>query len=835
MAYERPHPATQPTERRRTRRALVVVLTLATLLLSLYALPLLPPVRAWLLGLAQDAASRTGFTVRFERSAGNLWHGLTLSGVRVTGPGVDAELERVALGYALGALPTGTLPLGLELSGVRGDLHVGALADALRAETGAPRGPLRVTPVLRRAEVADVALTVDGTPLDVADLRLTDLTVQQRGERVAFGAALTAGEDPEREARASVRGSGTLAPLTLEADVHADVALARPFFDGLEGGTLAGTVRVDEGGATGELRLEGGAVTLAGIELEGVSGPVRLRGRALEAELSGRALGGPLSGTAAVDLEAQRWEAAVTGDAALAEAAAWLAAGRAPLSPEALGELLGLSGRADVALTASGWQDVTLSGTAVGAGALRGAPLRDLRVDFGFETATGARASATGRLGGAPFRFSLTPADEGFWVRASGAGLPLAAGVAADLELDLTGGEAGLTGGAALALESEALGREAQLELRAQADGDTWRLQASGADGQGARLAGEATLAGEALTGALSVSALELPGVAAPVDATLRADGPLGALPLTLELAGDSGVRLGAGGVTLADDLSGSARATLAGTTLEGLTGRFGPLALTGALDLAGRAGELAYTLEPTPLAGRAAGRVGVRGGTLTLADGELTARGTLQGAGLRGAGVTLPTLDAPFTVTLGGDAPSATLRDPAQGVALELGAGRLRGAFEGTPVGALGETFAVTGTLEAALGALTDTLALDLRASAPGTQLTVTGDAAQLGLELAAEAGATLAGRTLGAPLTLAGEGSLRAGRAALAGALGAVGLELAVRPDAAGALQADATLRDGESALRARLGGEGAQPGDWTTDGTLPLGGSARRSGCR
>lgn len=806
-----------------TRRVLAVVGVLAILLLA-YLLPLLPPVRAWLLGFAQDAAARAGYDVAFQGSAGNLWHDLRLTGVTVTGPGVDAEVDRLALGYALPALVTGTLPLDLELSGVRGDVRVDDLTAALAPDAppaAEPGGGPRVTPALRRAVVSGVDLTVDGTPLNLGHLRVEDLAVRQQGARLEFSGALASGD-----AGAEVQGEGTLSPLALDADVRADVALGRPFFDGLEGGTLSGTVRVDEAGATGDLELAGGAVTLVGLELQGVSGPVRLRGRSLTTDLTGRALGGPLSGTASVDLEAQRWQADVTGDAALAEAALWLAEGRVPLGAEALRDLLGLSGRADVSLTAGGWQDVSLSGTATGSGELRGERLTDLQVDFGFETDVGTRAEASGALGGAPFSFALTPAGGGFRVQADGAALPLADGVTGGVQLDLTSGEGGFTGAAALSLEGEAFGRTPELELRAQAQEGAWRVRASGTDGQGAQLSGEASLQGGAVTGDLSVGALELPGLEGPVNARLRADGPLGALPLSLELSGPDGVRPSAGGVTLGGDLSGSATATLAGSTLEALSGEFGPLTLGGTLDLGARSGDLSYTLGLTPLEGRAAGRAGVQGGTVTLTDGALTATGTLRSEGLGGAGVTLPDLTAPFS--LAGTAPgdwSATLQDPAQGVDLALEAGTLRGTLDGTPVGALGETFAVSGDATAALDALTDTLALDLQAAAPSTQLSVTGDAARLGLELRSEAGATLAGRTLGAPLTLSGEGSLRAGRAALSGALGEVRLELQGRRDEAGTFEADATVTDGENTLRTRLGGEGASPGDWTTDGTLPL----------
>jgi len=604
----------------------------------------------------------------------------------------------------------------------------------------------------------------------------------------------------------------TLDPLDLTARVErADVALAQSLFEGAEGGYLTGTVRADEAGVAADLELHEGEVSVVGLDMEGVEGPVRFRDGKLTTNLTGRALGGPVQGTATVDLAAQRWRADVTGDAALREAAAWLGPESLPL------DALDLTGRADMDLTLSGWQDVTLTGAAAGRGSLRGEPLRDLQVDFGFETGVGTRAEGSGRLGGAPFSFALTPQGEGFTVRAQGEDLPLAEGFVADLGATLEGGDGGLTGTTNLQLQGQAAGRQLTLDANATTEGEGWTVDLSGEDDRGGRASGQVRLQEGTVRGEVNLDGLSLPNLSGPVDATLRADGPLERLPLELSL---DDVQPEVGGVRTQEDLSGTVRGTLRGTQLEGLSGQLGPLSLEGSLDLAAREGRLSYDLAPTPLAGRAAGRVGAREGRLTLEDGELRTQARLQTEGVRGAGVGLPDLNAAVSVG-GGEALSASVRDPEAGLDVSLQEGTLTGTLKDTPVDALGAQFTLNGEVEGRTEALLDTLIFDLQAQAPETTLSLQGDAENAQVSLNSEAGATLAGRTLQEPLDLSGEASLRERQAALSGTLGALGLEVNARRDASGDLETTAGLRSGGENFRAEF----RSPASWETEGTLPL----------
>ena len=835
------------------RRVPVIV---GALLLALFFAPQLPPVRDALLRRAVRFAAEQGYTVTYQKSAGNPWYGVNLGGVDVNGPGVDASAESLRVGYTLPALVTGVLPLRADVAGVRGSVDLDALPEAAPEPQAEPRRP-RVRPLLSRADVSDVDLEVKGAPFSVPDGKITNLEVEQDGDALVFGAAVAV-----QDAVAEVSGRATLAPFKLDMAVErADVTLAESYFGGLDGGTLSGTVAVDENGTRADLELQDGQVALVGLDLANISGPVRVRGQKLTTELTGRALGGPLFGEATVDLGAQRWQADVTGDAELADAIRWL--GRDRLAPGVVAALAP-SGSAAVSLSASGWQQLTVSGTATGQGDLLGEPLRDLDVNFGFKSGQSTTATGAAQLGGAPLSFSLTPEEQGFSLRADGKDLPLhglADGLtddlAGDLNVDLTQRGGVLSGTAALDLDGRAGGRAVRGRVQATTEGRAWQLDVSGQDALGARASGQFELEDGALKGAADVRGLELPGLANPVTLNARADGPLTDLPLTLSAGGPQGVRAEAGGVRADADFSGEATATFKGGTLGGIEGNFGPLALSGSLN------DLRYTLAPTEVSGRASGEVAVQEGRLTRAAGRLESTARLETKNLRSANVTLPNLNAEVSLGQGGPnqkasarEPStepaqgaspkqrssakqnssftATLKDADAGIDVELRDGTLRGELNGARVGALGDTFAVTGEVSGQAAKLTKTLKLDVRAqtsgevstesgtrNSPVTTLRAVGDAKRTRVSVDAEKGATLAGRTLGGALELSGDASLTERRADLSGTLGGVGVKVDAAPNKDGRIRTQAGLKAGGDVFEA--GFDSLER--WETDGTLPL----------
>ena len=814
------------------KRRLLVALGVLALL---FFLPGLPPVRNALLHWGASLAARAGYTVSYGTSSGNLLYRVGVGNLKVTGPGIDVRAESASLGYTLPALITGKLPLRANVTGVRGELEVDKL------EPTAPAPPQNVAaqrrtwlrPVLKQANLTDVALNVSGAPFAIPDAKLTRLELTQNGDTFDFRTALAV-----KKAVLEADGTASLDPLKVDATVQrADVALAQSYFDGLQGGVITGEVQADAQGVTGDLRVQGGKVELVGLELTRVSGPLTINDRKITAELTGRALGGPLTGTGTVNLGAQRWQADVTGDAGLRDALTWLGRGQLP---ESVIEVLEPSGSAAVDLTVGGWQTFTLSGQATGKGRLLGEPLRDLGVDFGFRSAVGTNVTATATLGGAPFRFALTPHNQvqgqGFTLTADGTNLPLhkfGQGAEADLNVALTSQQGTLTGTTDLTLNTRVLGRSTTLTADAKKNPQAWQVALSGQDALGAELTGGLELRKNVLDGTVQATQLTLPGLADPVTVTAKTDGPLSNLPLTLHVTGPDGVHPTGGGVRADADFSGSATATLKNGALTGITGDFGPLDISGTLGSStsgsstpgsNTPGGLRYTLAPTPLSGRVQGSVAVQNGNLTRQHDKVTATAQLETKNLRGAGVSLPDLNAAVKLTQQ-DGLTASVTDKQAGVDASLQNGELTGTLNGTRIGALGETFAASGTVNGRAAQLGKTLELDLRAkttgNGPTTTLRAKGNAEQTKLSVKSEPGATLAGRTLEKPLTLSGNASLTKRNADVSGKLGGVGVSLTAKPNASGKLRTQAKLTGGGQSFTARFDSLAS----WSTDGTLPL----------
>ncbi len=780
--------------------------------LSLFILPGLPPVRNALLRWGTSFAARAGYTVSYDKSGGNLFYSLRLENLSVKGPGTNLEVDTLQLGYTLPALLTGTLPLRTEITGVRGALNIEKAAQSVPATPNAPTAQpqLWFRPVLAQAEVSDVALSISGTPFDIPNVTLTRLEAQQNGD-FTFNTALAVQD-------AVLKASGTVAlePFTLDATVQqADVALAQSFFDGLKGGALSGSVQADAGGVTADLELNGGRAELVGLELTEVSGPVTVRNQKLTTELTGQALGGPLRGSATVDLAAQNWQAEVTGNAALTDALVWASQGRLPVN--VVENVLEPSGNAEVSLRVGGWQSFTLSGRATGQGRLLGEPLRNLDVGFGFRSAVGTKVEATATLGGEPFRFALTPQGEGFTITANGQDLPLRS-FSGDLNVALESQQGSLTGTTDLTLDGQLLGRSATLKADARTNGRSWQVDLSGSDERGANLTGELALNGDVVDATARVRQLTLPGLTDPVTLTAQADGPLGNLPLTLRIAGPQGVQPVAGGVRAEADFSGQLAATLQNGTLTGLNGDFGPLEVSGTLS------DLRYTLAPTALSGRAQGSVALQGQLLRQKQLSATAQLTTQN--LRGAGVTLPDLNATVALSQTRDnGLTASVTDKSAGVAVNLQNGALTGTLDGTRIGALGETFAANGTVAGQTAQLAESLKLEVRAQTtgdgPGTTIEASGDAQNTKVSVQSEKGAKIAGRRLGGA-ALSGNASLTKQRAELSGTLGGVDVSVSAKPGVSGQIRTQAKLAGGGQDFTARFDSLKS----WATDGTLSLG---------
>ncbi len=613
----------------RVQKRVLVPALLLVLALALYFAPQLPAVRGWALSRAQNVVSDLGYDLSYARSAGNLWRGVTLRGAEVTGPGVNARLERLSLEYNLLGLLAGRLPFSVSVADVSGDIE----PQEVRVPQGnGSSGNRPIRPVLRSADVNGVNLNVNDVPYTLPDLNVADLSVNDTEDGLGVATTLTT---PQGEAQ--VDADVAFSPLNIDARLpRVDLAVAKHWFEGVEGGQASGTVTYADGEAKADLALAQGAVTVAGTTITELSGPVNFDGQTVTADLTGRALGGDVQGDAVVDISAQRWQAEVTGDAKLAEAAAWLARGDVPEGA--------VTGDADVSLSLSGWQQIDLTGQAQGQGEVFGRALEDLDVDFGFETEVGTRVQANGALAGGPFTASVTPLEGGgVGIQAQAEGVNVTEQFRADLRADLQQSE-GLSGDARLALSGSAAGRALSLnaDAAALADGG-WIVDLSGGDDLGAALSGEVALRGEQLTGELRAQGVSLEGTpvqAEPLNATLSADGTLSELPVTLRLGTQNALTPSVAGVELASDLSGAARAVLDGTTLRDLSAQFGPLSANGSFDLADQTGRLEYALDSLDLGGRVQGSLSLQGGVLERNEDALTSQVTVDAADLAAFGV---------------------------------------------------------------------------------------------------------------------------------------------------------------------------------------------------
>ena len=171
--------------------------------LALYLWPQTPAGRGWLLGSAQRAAGDAGYTLLYRESRGNLWHGVRLRGVTLTGPGAEVQVARLDSDYSLPALLTRKLPLSVAAQGVRGEVAFDRLEFPTTTNSGEP--PVEL--VLRDLSVDDVALDIDGVPYTLPALSVSDVWVEEVREGFFVEGAVTS-----PEGRAEVAAEVSLEP-----------------------------------------------------------------------------------------------------------------------------------------------------------------------------------------------------------------------------------------------------------------------------------------------------------------------------------------------------------------------------------------------------------------------------------------------------------------------------------------------------------------------------------------------------------------------------------------------------------------------------------------------
>ncbi len=306
------------------RRLWPVILALILLL------PGLPPLLEAGLGYL---AKKAGYQLELGRVRGYALLGLDLDQVRLEGPGVALRARHIAVDYQLLGLFSGTLPLRLELEGVRAELDPKLLIEG----GGGQGGGGGVRPVLTGLVLEDVHLRTRA--YEPWSLPAIELFASGSGPH-RFTARLPGGE---------VRGEFALEP-GLSVRFRAPATALSAWYPEVLGGALSGRVWLARDGLHGEGRVEDGRVRVVGFLVEEISGTYRLLPDRLEAELAGRGLEGPVRARAEVNWQEERYRFSVDAEPTWRAVAAHF------------GARLPLEGRGTLELSGEGWEKLRLSG-----------------------------------------------------------------------------------------------------------------------------------------------------------------------------------------------------------------------------------------------------------------------------------------------------------------------------------------------------------------------------------------------------------------------------------------------------------------------------------------
>lgn len=597
------------------RRSLITAISVVVALGLIALAPSLPFVREAIVERVLRIVEGAGVSVAFDRSSGNPWREITLEGARVRAPGADVEVRRLSFGYFLPSLLGGELPVDIDVTGVTGDVDLQELLDRLALAGG---GGVSVR--VRQIALADVAVNAARLPFTLPDISVDSLTLEQQGT-----ALLLAIELHTSDGRLVADGRYESLTGTFTGDVrHADVSLARAWWQGAKAGAASGPITVRGSLVEGAFQISDAEVDHDGLRAVDVSGEARLRYPVIEAELSGTALGGPVSARGVVNVAAQRWEASGLATAELAQATSWLARDSLPA-----GLPVDVEGVADLRLSLSGWRRVEAQGEITGSGSLAGVALSDLVASFRLPADGAVRVESAGTLGGAPVRLTLGPGQDGTSGRLTAAGVDLAgAGLpgTVDISAELAGS---VSGDVLVAWRGELGGRDLNARLEAVLGPDGWTGFLEGSDAQGNAFEGAAVLRDGRLEGEVTALGAFAEPLTPGARVSVRAAGPLERLQLTAMLTGPQPVSLAAlDGGTI--DLRGAATGVLAGGRISAISGAFGPLRIAGEAELDPLSARLDVELLPVPTAGDSL-LVSLAGGRLQLADGAANLHGELS------------------------------------------------------------------------------------------------------------------------------------------------------------------------------------------------------------
>lgn len=693
-----------------SRRVLLTSALIALLLGIVVLAPGFPPVRSALLQLVIDAAERAGVDLTYDQADGNAWRRVELQGVTVTAPGADVELERLEVAYHLPSLLGGELPFSLAVSGVRGDLDFGGIEQLVnQTVTGGTGGGLPVRPVLRAIDVQDVQLTSENAPFTIPDASVSHVTVAPEPGALRLGATVTTRHGSvTAQGRLSVPGfefAGTVS--------QGDVSVAQHWWPGAVSGSFSGPFSWRRGQLNADVTITDASVQQSGFTATDVSGTARMRYPMITASLGGTSLNGPLSAEGTINVSGLNYH--ITGSATpqLGAATDWLAAF---LNMDALPA--DATGQVQLDATVTGWKTPTVEATARGEGTLAGLPLQNLNATLVIQTGSSIRGGLNAQLGGGEIVATIAPSAVGTRLELLGTNLLLenlnVNGITPGGTLQRLGAQvelAGLpTGTVTAAWAGDLAGYATGVDVdgRLDADGLQAFFAASAAPPadqgttQPISATGAVVFADNRLEAGVSVADLEVPALSRPLRLELTAQGQLTDLQLTATIQNQQPVLLDLawlqpdGVLANSDplDVRGTATGRLTGTEVTGVAGAFGPVSLTGSVQLAPLAADLAFDVAPltvrvgattaaspepeiepvetTPAAAPsyAIGAVlSVEGGSLRYADQVLLIEGqaAVDGARAGTARFAIAALDARFELR-------TAAAQPARGPATDLG-----------------------------------------------------------------------------------------------------------------------------------------------------------------
>jgi hypothetical protein len=637
---------------------LLLLLAVATLLVLLPASPL---ALHWVWGQLQDSAGQQGFTLHARAVRGNLWTGLALQDVELQHDAADVEVASLAVGYSLAGLLQGRLPLDISLSGVRGGVQVQDLLTQFRSAPAASGPGLPFAISIGSLDVNDVQLAFSNAPDEyvLPDLAFNGFTAGSTAGGFSFDTIVSTAEGD-----ATVHGNYSLDQAQLLLDIpQADVAIARFWWDGIMAGSATGSVLIDAAGVTADAVIHDAAIHFLDASVTGINGSGQLRDLQIHAQVQGALLGDILDASAHVDLDAQHFSAEAQGNPQLASVVPWLGS-LLNFDTDAISS----AGQLQTQATVSGWKDVTVNGSARGAGQLAERPLENLEGTYAFSTQQGFSHNLDAARSGGHVTADVQPlgyhsAESGLADTNSSRLTVLARDITvADGSALQLSAQGGLTFGAtagpqrnllAARLHGPAAGREIDLELEATPASDDlldWHASVRGSAGLGSSLTGLLKLEAGLVSGRLELDDRAADTqtadsqTAAGVTALLRllptpfgsslplqlqaSWGPVELLPLQLQLdlansAGNLDLSDTAGQLDLLLPEDGGAQLSLAGLPLQ-LAGE--QVSLTGSLQLpAGGQLQLDLLAEAFGLAARAWNG--------TAADGTQQLQAELTGA----------------------------------------------------------------------------------------------------------------------------------------------------------------------------------------------------------